>query len=408
MYSEFSKDTKAMVSTLVSGFDRKKVAYELKKTRRKTSGNIDMSRLAFYKTTDDIFKKRSVRPDGKSHGLYVMIDWSGSMRDRVESATRQAIILAKFAKKAGIDFGAYLFVGNYGSREPGAAGRVRVSSNLIEVISSKSSNATFENSCKALFNMGVFMGNTSTYDIAKKLNISTDHAYSVYQDMYTNDLGLSNTPLSESMINIYDVLSDRVRKNRIQNPNFVLISDGDCTGMESNNYSEGYGRYHGYGSGGQLIDPDTSKPLPKGDSFGEYSGRYKVTGAMMEKFRRSGFKTTTFFLTKHAVTKISNLHSIYSRSSTTSLEVSSKFKVDKKVKGILHIPGFAGCDNYYYISDKLLKSSMDDSDDLSSKDLSGATASQISKAMMTNAGQTTNQRFLASMLAEQIAEVYNS
>ena len=43
------------------------------------SGVVDPLKLHSYKYNDDIFKRLTVTPDGKNHGLMMFIDWSGSM-----------------------------------------------------------------------------------------------------------------------------------------------------------------------------------------------------------------------------------------------------------------------------------------------------------------------------------------
>ena len=40
---------------------------------------LDTSKLHTYKYNEDLFKKVSVIPDGKNHGLIFVLDWSGSM-----------------------------------------------------------------------------------------------------------------------------------------------------------------------------------------------------------------------------------------------------------------------------------------------------------------------------------------
>ena len=94
--------------------------------------------------------------------------------------------------------------------------------------------------------------------------------------------------------------------------------------------------------------------------------------------------------------------------SEVSNKVNEELKASRKrnVNGISYIKDFAGCDNYYYISDKLMNQAIRPQEE-DSKDYSDATAAQLSKALINKAGGKTAQRFLASMLAEQIAEVYS-
>jgi len=40
-------------------------------------------------TNNDIFKRLTVLPDGKNHGLMMFIDWSGSMSDKLFDTIKQ-------------------------------------------------------------------------------------------------------------------------------------------------------------------------------------------------------------------------------------------------------------------------------------------------------------------------------
>ena len=74
-----------------------------------TSGDLDMNRLAKYQIVDDIFKRVTYLPDGKNHGVNVMVDWSGSINGEVKDILEQSIILAEFCRKVQIPHRVYLF-----------------------------------------------------------------------------------------------------------------------------------------------------------------------------------------------------------------------------------------------------------------------------------------------------------
>ena len=45
------------------------------------TGVLDTAKLHTYRYNEDLFKKISVVPDGKNHGLVFILDWSGSMNN---------------------------------------------------------------------------------------------------------------------------------------------------------------------------------------------------------------------------------------------------------------------------------------------------------------------------------------
>ena len=61
----------------------KKSADEYRRAAVSKTGVIDTNKLFKYKLTEDIFKKTTVIPEGKNHGLIMHIDWSGSMQHQM-------------------------------------------------------------------------------------------------------------------------------------------------------------------------------------------------------------------------------------------------------------------------------------------------------------------------------------
>ena len=43
------------------------------------TGVLDTQQLHNYRLTDDIFLRQTITPDGKNHGMMMIVDWSGSM-----------------------------------------------------------------------------------------------------------------------------------------------------------------------------------------------------------------------------------------------------------------------------------------------------------------------------------------
>ena len=56
-----------------------------------------MSRLASYKTSDDIFLTEKRVKKGNRHGALILLDWSGSMGNVIDSVVYQAIAMARAA-----------------------------------------------------------------------------------------------------------------------------------------------------------------------------------------------------------------------------------------------------------------------------------------------------------------------
>ena len=81
-YQEFKKDVQKEVNYLVKEFECKKSADSYARATTSRTGVLDTTKLHTFKFNDDLFKKVTVLPDGKNHGLIFILDWSGSMGPR--------------------------------------------------------------------------------------------------------------------------------------------------------------------------------------------------------------------------------------------------------------------------------------------------------------------------------------
>ena len=111
-YNEFKQESNKAVSFLIKEFEMKKKANEYNRSSFAKTGVLDTNKLTSYKWSDDLFKKTSVVPTGKNHGLIMYIDWSGSMDDNLEGTIKQLINLVVFCKKVQIPYQVFAFVDN--------------------------------------------------------------------------------------------------------------------------------------------------------------------------------------------------------------------------------------------------------------------------------------------------------
>ena len=104
------KDNKPVVNYLAKEFEMKKRATEYKRSQTSNSGIISLTDIHKYKYSDNIFKKVTIIPEGKNHGLYMLVDWSGSMHDKILPTFIQLLQLMDFCRKCDIKHEVYAFV----------------------------------------------------------------------------------------------------------------------------------------------------------------------------------------------------------------------------------------------------------------------------------------------------------
>jgi hypothetical protein len=104
------------VNQLANIFEMKKKAKLDVKALTSKTGKLDMNRVHSYRYNDDVFKKVTTVPQGKSHGLVMFIDMSSSMSENLAGTFEQLLNLVLFCKRVNIPFDVYGFTDSYSAR----------------------------------------------------------------------------------------------------------------------------------------------------------------------------------------------------------------------------------------------------------------------------------------------------
>ena len=104
------KDANAKtIAYLAKEFEMKKAADMYSRQRESKSGVINPTKLHSYKMTDDIFRRITVVPGAKNHGLVMFIDFSASMIPHIRGTIAQLLNLVMFCRKVNIPHRVYAF-----------------------------------------------------------------------------------------------------------------------------------------------------------------------------------------------------------------------------------------------------------------------------------------------------------
>lgn len=109
LYARMVSRTSRHIQVLVKNFEMYKNAKQYARERISRSGDLDTKRLHSYKMVDDLFKRITTTDKGKSHGLVLYMDMSGSMHNCLAETVEQLLILTGFCQKVGINFEVYGF-----------------------------------------------------------------------------------------------------------------------------------------------------------------------------------------------------------------------------------------------------------------------------------------------------------
>lgn len=201
------------VSYLVKEFELRKNAEQMKKASTAKTGDLDLKKIFSYQYNEDIFKKLTVTNQGKSHGLVMFVDWSGSMGDHLFNTIKQLFNLVMFCKKVNIPYEVYAFSDYHGLRTDEFIQEKRkndliVTPNLrlMNILSSRMSASQFSKAASAL-----------VY-VAKNLN----HGVQLF--------ALGGTPLNDTILAAMEVVPEFQKRNKLQIVNTVFLTDGESNG----------------------------------------------------------------------------------------------------------------------------------------------------------------------------------
>ena len=228
-YNAFRKQSQKEVNYLVKEFECRKSADAYARSGQSKTGVLDTTKLHTYLYNEDIFKKITVLPDGKNHGLLFLLDWSGSMQNEILATVKQLLNLTAFCRKVQIPFEVYGFTNDWiiaeraiqndarnidyyeYKKENAEKNIVYINDDwfhLVNFISSRSNGKDYERMCKNLWREASYYRN-----------------YTGYQ--YTMGLQLSGTPLNEAIVMMNYIIPNFQKQNDLQKVNLCILSDGE-------------------------------------------------------------------------------------------------------------------------------------------------------------------------------------
>jgi len=305
-YKKFKKDSERTITYLVKEFEMKKSADGYKRTTQDKTGVIDPLKLHRYKTDEDIFKRLSIIPDAKNHGMILVLDWSGSMANVIGKTVEQLLQLVWFCQRINIPYKVYFFSDkvvdmSWSERRDFAKKEMMTNWNF------KSGDMVVE-----AFNMVEIASHT-----AKKQQLDQSlfllYSYSKYyddnynwrsQEKYINRLyppyefQLSSTPLNETLAAMYKIIPQFKQKYQVDKLSLITLTDGHSNSSNKAKWLTKEGKL-------DKSDSDWgSVPVLKiGSKYIKASGndydRCSTTGLLLEGLKRKFNMTTIgFFLLK--------------------------------------------------------------------------------------------------------------
>jgi hypothetical protein len=223
-FDEFRVSARKEVNYLVKEFEMKKSASAYARAATARTGMLDMSKLHTYQYCEDIFKKVTVLPDGKNHGLVFILDWSGSMSSIMKDTIKQLYNLIWFCRKVQIPFDVYAFTNCYpyhNTDETRYTAKnnivcIEESFSLMNLFTSKVNARTLDHQMRNIYRMSTRFG---------YYNVSWDE-----RDRFQVPIGmgLSGTPLDESLMCLHQIIPQFKKDNKVEKVQCVVLTDGEA------------------------------------------------------------------------------------------------------------------------------------------------------------------------------------
>ena len=232
-YKKFLNDSKKTIMYLVKEFEMKKAATAYKRSTIDKTGVIDSLKLKDYKFSDDLFKRLTILPDAKNHGMMMLLDWSGSMSDCIYKTVQQLIQLVYFCHKVNIPYDVYFFTSEFENDNPRLIGHGKLSNDfkyksgdmaldsvkLVNVANHKLKKIQLDESMMYLYWLSLHYDNR--YSSYRDYDYSIPQSPGIPREYY-----LGSTPLNEALVVMLKLVPMFKEKYKVEKMNFITLTDG--------------------------------------------------------------------------------------------------------------------------------------------------------------------------------------
>ncbi len=210
-FIDYIKRAKKAIQPAVKEFEQKKAAHRWMHASTAKTGRLDVNKLHNYKLTEDIFLKTTRLADDKNHGMFMLIDYSGSMSYQLSPVLEQVIHSILFCKAVNIPFDVYSFsTNNFEAQREFSDGDIQMDDlSMCQLIHSGLKKKELENALKWLY-------------------ARTDHARGCTCDwIKCKEEDWGSTPLNQALIVSHKLIKQFRNKHNIEKVTLLSITDGD-------------------------------------------------------------------------------------------------------------------------------------------------------------------------------------
>ena len=229
-YVKFKTASNKIVNYMAKEFERKKAAEVYRRQAVSKTGVLDINKLHSYKYNDDIFLRKIIVPDGKNHGLVMLIDWSASMYYNIENTLKQVLNLVWFCQKVNIPFEVYSFSACWRDDELADMDVIQRAKwhNRQNIFNYKIGDAAFGGTdSMRLLNL------LSSRMTASEMTVQSKNLF-FYGRLHQNrsleryrKMGLGSTPTVEALLGMLEIIPNFKKAYKLDKVNLITLTDGE-------------------------------------------------------------------------------------------------------------------------------------------------------------------------------------
>lgn len=225
-FEDFKVESMRTVNYLVKEFEMKKSAQLFKRAQVSKIGSLDMRKVYAYKIKDDLFKRVTTLPQGKNHGMIMLVDWSGSMNDVLVDTLKQVINLAMFCNRTQIPYRVLAFTTSYGDKQyrnynhPDYQKWVAEHQEYQRMKAAREGN--YLQTADQFHLLELFSNKMTTSEFNAMAKRVLD-----YRFLWNEGYNTGGTPLTEAIVWCYNNLGDYIKNNGIEKMTLITLTDGE-------------------------------------------------------------------------------------------------------------------------------------------------------------------------------------
>ena len=281
VYKIFRNKNEKYITLLAKEFEMRKSAKAYMKNKVSDTGEIDINKIFKYRFDDNIFRKITIQPKGKSHGLVLLLDHSGSMCHNMASSSEHILILSMFCKKINIPFIVYGFNDIHRVRKMDFPDQP-----VKHTFKSQENGLDFKNVYLREYLNSQMPTREFNRCIRNLTMLSEQFLKKTYNIPYSESFG--GTPLIEAMVALRDMTRQFKKNCNLDIVNTVIVHDGDADPVVSFQKDSKKNHFNSSVHNVYIIDKKEKFQMKlESDLHTEYTYDYAMKNAIFEWYKKT-------------------------------------------------------------------------------------------------------------------------